>query len=134
MKLCCIACNKQLKNYKVWYLSDVKEFKDRELFILKCPHCRNITVALKEVRIADNKQFVDKIQTEVEALKTIVRENKRVIKEVISSDNSSLNGWIYGVNKELRNRKGEIVQIRQYASDFKQNKNLVKKIMVKNAR
>ncbi len=132
MILCCNICKKQLKFYKVWYLQDIKNFTERELFIVKCNKCRSITVALKEVRISDRKVFVNKIESEVQALKTIAREGKRVIKEVISSDSNTLNGWVYGTNIEIKNKQGQVVQVRQYATDFNKKKELVKKIMVKN--
>ena len=38
-------------------------------------------------------------------------------------------GYVYGENKEIRNKKNEVTQIRQYRCDFKSNsKNLCKVI------
>lgn len=130
MILCCNTCNKQLKYYKLWLLQDIKGFTDRAMFIVKCSKCRTLTVALKETRISDNKIFINKIPNELLALKTIARESKRIIREHISSDSSTLKGWIYGTNTELKNKNGEVIQIRQYSTDFNQNKHLIKKIMV----
>lgn len=130
MILCCNFCNNHLKHYRIWYLENIKGFEQRELFIEKCPNCRRITVVLKEVGILDKKIFFNKIKSETDALKTMARENKRIIKEVITSDINFLKGWIYGSNKEIRTKNGKISQIRQYATDFSNKKQLVKKIMV----
>ena len=131
MIICCKTCNKELNHFRIWHLEDIKDFKNRELFIVRCKYCKTITVALKEQRITDNKVFVNKIISERDSLRTMARESKRIIKEYVTSDYNVLNGWIYGTNKEIKNKKGEIVQVRQYSSDFFNRKELVKKIFHK---
>lgn len=128
MIICCKNCNEELKNFKIWQLEDIKDFKNREMFIVHCKHCRTITVALKEQRISDDKVFVNKIISERDSLRTMARESKRVVKEYITNDHNVLNGWIYGTNKEIKNKKGEVIQVRQYSSDFFNRKELIKKI------
>lgn len=128
MILCCKNCNKELKHFRIWHLEDIKDFTNREMFIVHCNNCKSLTVALKEKRISDNKVFVNKIVSERDSLRTMARESKRIVKEYISADHNALNGWIYGTNKEIKNKKGEVVQVRQYSSDFFNRKELVKKI------
>ncbi|MBQ7977364.1 MAG: hypothetical protein IJ301_02040 [Clostridia bacterium] len=131
MILTCKTCDKELKHFKIWELEDIKDFKNREMFIVNCSSCRTITVALKEERLSDGKIFVNKILSERDSLRTIARESKRLIKEYVTADCTVLNGWIYGTNKEIKNKKGEVVQVRQYSSDFFNRKELVKKIFLK---
>lgn len=131
MILRCNFCLKSLKTYKIWYLENIKNFTNRKLFIFKCPTCKTLTVVLKETRAEDGKVFTDKIKNDNEMLKVIYREKKRLIKEEISSDLNTVNGWLYGTNVEIKNRKGKVVQIRQYSTTFGGDKQLVKKIMVK---
>lgn len=133
MILSCNYCNeKLLKNFRIWILKDIKGFEQRELFVSRCDKCKQICVVIKEKRITDGKVFVNKIPKEKDALKTLARESKRIIKEIIDTDFSSLNGWVYGTNIEIKNKQGQVVQVRQYATDFNKKKELVKKIMVKN--
>lgn len=132
MILDCNYCgSNSLKNHRIWILHDVKGFTDRELFMVKCNNCRQTSVTLKEKRISDGKVFINQIDSEKNALKTILRESKRIIREMVDIDFRLLNGWIYGTNVQLKNRKGKVVQIRQYSTTFGGDKQLVKKIMVK---
>lgn len=128
----CNYCgSNSLKNHRMWILQDIKGFTDRELFMVKCNKCRQISVILKEKRIADGKVFINQISTEKNALGTLFRESKRVIREMVDIDFRSLNGWIYGTNVQVKNRKGKVIQLRQYSTTFGGDKQLVKKIMVK---
>lgn len=67
--------------------------------------------------------------TGIEAVKAIYRAKKEVVTVVPDIKANDLYGWVYGVNKQIVNKKGEVTQIRQYASDFSGRKNLVKKII-----
>ena len=131
MILGCNYCDAKIsKNFRIWLLQDIKGFTDRELFISRCNKCKQISVVLKEKRTSDNKIFINKINCEKNALRTLTRESRRVIREIVDVDFRSLNGWVYGTNVEIRNKKNQVVQIRQYSTDFNQNKHLIKKIMV----
>jgi len=111
------------KNGDLIFLSDVKGFTGRKLYVKTQDDC-----VLIETRIEDKKQFVN-ILKGIEAVKTIYREKKRMVKLLPKIDYAYLRGWIYGVNKEIKNKKGETSQIRQYASNFWGKKKLIKKII-----
>ncbi len=104
------------------FLQDIKGFTARKLYVIA-----EDKAILFETRIEDKKTFVNEL-IGIEAVKTIYREKKRVIKVLPKIDYSYLKGWIYGHNVEIKNKKGKITQVRQYASDFRKNKILVKKI------
>lgn len=126
-----ICCDKSINHYDTWLLKDIKEFKDRSLFTALCPICKKMIAALSEKRISDNQKFLD-IHYGSDALKIIKNESKRFISKYYAVDTTFIHGWLYGVNKEIKNKNGEIVQIRQYASDFNNNKTLVKKKSLNN--
>ena len=104
------------------FLRDIKGFVGRKLFILE-----EDRAVLIETRIDDKKTFVNELSG-IEAVKTIYREKKRVVKVFPKIDESCLDGWVYGVNVQIKNKKGQVSQIRQYASNFNGKKKLVKKI------
>ncbi len=125
-----VCCNKKVKNAELWILKDIKGFEARKMFVGFCTECKNKVVTLVETRIEDKKTFVDNL-VGIEAVKTIFREKKRKIETFSNMEVSKINGWIYGKNVEIKNRKGETTKIRQYATDYSTNKkNLVKAIFV----
>lgn len=97
------------------------------MFTGKCPLCDEYVAVISEKRIADGIVFIDEYKG-IEAVKAVFREKKRVVSSLPNIQSDNLFGWIYGVNIEIKNKKGKIVQLRQYASDFANNKTLVKRI------
>lgn len=124
-----VCCNKQISFGEVWFLQDIKGFTARKLYISKCEYCDEEYALLVEKRIEDNKVFSNKLKG-IEAVKTIYREKKRKVAVFPNIKSDSLFGWIYGVNVEIKNKKGKTTQIRQYSADFNGNKKLVKKMKV----
>lgn len=131
MEIVCTRCNSTVKHFEAWILDDIKDFTARKLFFTNCPKCQEVIVALYEKRISDNKVFINTNIQGLNAVKTIYRERKRVVTKIMNVKADNLYGWIYGVNKEIRNKKKEITQVRQYSSDFNGNKTLSKKIVLR---
>lgn len=123
------CCNKPILQCEIWLLEDLKNFTARKLYTAKCPICKENLVILYEKRISDGKIFKQKY-TKLEAIKTLYREKKRIAAIFHKTGKIDLNGWLYGHNVEIKNKQGKVVQIRQYASDFYNNKRLVKKIFI----
>jgi len=121
------CCNKSVSCGEIWFLQDIKNFTARRLFVGQCPVCNNNVAVLIEKRIDDNKQFVNSF-TGINAVKTIFREKNRKVTVIPDIKIDSLYGWVYGVNTQIKNRKGQVVKVRQYASDFAGNKSLRKEI------
>lgn len=122
-----ICCNNEIKSGELWILKDIKNFTARKLYTAKCPICGDDVVLLIEKRLNDGKIFSNNING-IEAIKTIYREKKRRITTLANIEYNNLYGWIYGVNVEIKNKKGEVKQVRQYSSDFYGNKKLSKKL------
>ena len=123
-------CSNPIVLSEQWYLKSIRNFVERKLAIGKCAKCGEYALVLSEKRNEDGKTFVQYING-IEALKVAKRETKRVLNRTFINNDTNVIGWVYGVNVEIKNKKGKIVQIRQYASDFSNNKTLAKKIYVK---
>lgn len=96
----------------IWLLSDLKDFKNRKLFIGYCPQCKIKVVRLEETRIIDNRVFIQtKIKRKAERL--IKNCKKTVIQTRKSIPKGKLCGFVYGLNTEIHNNKGQVIKIRQ---------------------
>nr|DAN07842.1 MAG TPA: protein of unknown function DUF393 [Caudoviricetes sp.] len=113
-------CDDSLPFFTKWFLLDIKDFKNRSLEIAFCPICNKEVVQLTEYRVSDNKKFVD-VQAGTKAHKIKLREKKR-LDYIVKKQNASSGGWIYGVNRERKNKQGFITAIKQYAYDYSSNK------------
>lgn len=127
-KLSC--CNTEIKEAELWILKDFKGYTKRKLFIGRCKKCGD-WACLQIMTHTESQKTYYNLYNRIEAVKTIYREKKRIIQQLPNIKANSLYGWIYGHNVQIRNKKGEVVQIRQYASDFGGNKSLVKRIISK---
>ena len=123
------CCNKTVKCGDVWFLKDIKGFTARKIFIGQCSVCKNDVAILFEKRIEDNKMFVNEL-TGIEAVKTIFREKQRKVAILPDIKSDCLQGWVYGVNTQIKDRKGKVIKVRQYASDFSGKRALRKELTV----
>jgi len=121
-------CNVNTEPSEVWFLKDIEFFTDRILLIGKCDVCKKDIVTLIEVRKKDNIPFVN-ILSGQKAIKVKTREKKR-IDYTLSSLNQQSSSWVYGVNVGIKNKNGDVTQVRQYASDFNGRRKIVKRIIV----
>lgn len=119
-------CDNNMPFEKKWFLKNIDNFKSRTLEIGKCEICKKEIICLTEIRITDNKKF-ETIQSGKKAKNIIKRERKR-IDYIITKTKTYARGWVYGVNKERKNKYGRITSIKQYAFDYQTNssKGLVK--------
>ncbi len=121
-------CGKIIKRNKCIILADFKNFTSRKIFFAYCPNCRNLIITLIEERQTDKKIFINENVQGSKALNILNKEilKKRIIDVVSSISFHNLSGWLFGKNIQIRNKKGEIVEIRQYSSDFNGNTKLEK--------
>ena len=129
MLLHCEVCNTKNNVLEIQELEDIKDFTDRLLIIGKCKVCNSDIALLVEIRKADNKTFIDNLHGN-NAKKVIKRESKRIKNKQNLSSEKQLNGWVYGVNKEIKDKKGNIKRVRQYACDYSTNKKRLEKTIV----
>lgn len=121
-------CNVNTEPSEVWFLKDIEFFTDRILLIGKCDVCKKDIVTLIEVRKKDNIPFVNNLSGQ-KTIKVKTREKKR-IDYTLSSLNQQNSGWVYGVNVGIKNKNGDVTQVRQYAADFNGKRKIVKRIIV----
>lgn len=126
-----LKCCKQIINSgELWILQDFKGFTKRKLLKGKCTICGDDVCMQIMTNASTNKTYFN-VYTGIEAVKTIYREKKRIITTFPNIKSSALFGFVYGINKEIRNKKGEVTQIRQYSTDFKTNKKILTKTLIK---
>lgn len=125
------CCNKKIDVAELWELTDFKGYTKRKLLIGKCQICGD-EAALQIMTSTDTGKTYYNLYNGIEAVKVIYREKRRKLKILPNIKTNTLYGWIYGVNVQIKNKKGEITQLRQYSSDFKNNKKIVKTILLKN--
>ena len=115
-----------MNDIEIWYLDNLNQFENRKLQIEKS--LGKMKVELVEIRKSDKKVFKNIIPRK-KIRKILEQESKRVQYKIYLNDNITVNGWVYGTNKEIKNKKGEIIQIRQYSTDFHGRKMIVKKVI-----
>lgn len=123
------CCGKNIVCGDVWFLQDIKGFTARKIFIGNCPKCKNDVAVIFEKRIEDNKEFINGL-TGIEAVKTIFREKRRKVAVFPDIKTNFLSGWVYGVNVQIKNKKGQVVQVRQYACDFRSGEKQLTKTLI----
>lgn len=128
MNLIC-KCKKEIKKASLVILKDLKDFTKRRMYYTYCPVCGIPVVTLMETRISDGKCFIKENIYGKHAFRIFHNEKNRILAQYPLEPIKKLSGWIYGINVEIKNKKGETTQIRQYGADFKSSKRkLVKKI------
>lgn len=125
-----VCCGAKINKIELWILKDIQNFNSRKLTIAHCDKCHKIQLVLIEKRSSDGKVFTNIID-EKNVANVLLREKNRLLYRYYDIENDSLFGWIYGVNIEIKNKKGKTTQIRQYSSDFNGNKVIQKKINIK---
>ena len=112
------------KHSKVLFLFDNANFRHRFIKIGYCPKCKRTVIELIEERKIDGKQFIE-TKAGIEAINFLAKMSSNIDYSTEKKKEKNLpKGWIFGVNKE--NKKGEILQ---YATDFRNTKELIKKII-----
>lgn len=112
------CCRKRVDVSQIWELQDFNGFIERKLFVGICPKCADGVVFMYQKREVDGAEFGNILNGE-EAVKTLYREKRRVITKRLNIPNAEVQEWIYGTNIQIRNKKGKVIKIRQYSTDFK---------------
>lgn len=126
MLIKCVKCNIKNEVIEIQELEDITGFSERLLITGVCKACNSKIASLIEIRNSDNKVFIDSFSG-AEAINVIKRERKRLKNKTLCH---KYKGFVYGKNKEIRNKKGEVTQIRQYASDYATGKRTLVKTLI----
>lgn len=116
---------RKLKHKIIWFLADIKEFTERQLYIFEYfvkingKYTTKIITILVEKNMLSGEVYSQKSKGQ-EALKILEREKIRLL---YTSDDIKIKkgkpyGWVYGDNREIHNKKGEVVEIRRYRCDY----------------
>ena len=114
--------------YDIWFLQDNELFSHRKLFLGLCPKCSKPVLELVQFNILTNQPSVTKkigysAHDFAESLKTQVMYSLSECNRL--KFKSKPFSWVYGINKERKLKNGNTIAY-QYASDFFDNKVLVK--------
>ena len=129
MSLLCKDCGYEVneKFTRTYFLAENSKFTKRTLKVGYCFRCSAQIGDLKETRISDGKVFTDRIKG-IKLRKLITKEKKNVLHIEYGPVTKYKDDWVYGINKEIKDRSGNVIEIRQYASYFNGKKELVKSI------
>ena len=122
---------RKIKHKIIWFLSDIKDFTERKLYIFEYFTYQNKQLVKKTIALLSEKNILSgRVFTQKEkgknALKIIEKEKARLLytSDDIKITKGKPHGWTYGENREIHNAKGEIIEIRQYRCDFHGQKEL----------
>ncbi len=121
MQHCC-----KFKPADIYYLRENNLFSSRHLAIGFCPRCEKPVAELVEWRFDGilNRTTASGIQ----ANDLMIKHKDEILYSLKECNYSKFKskpyGWVYGINKQIKSKKREI--IRQYACDFYGNKELIK--------
>ena len=121
-------CNSVFNADDIWFLVDDGDFIKRKMYIKTCPICNKEMVLYSHYDSKTN-EYYEKYYYSGGA-KKIKERNKKYVSSTMLGFATKYKmpfGFKYGINKEIK-KNGEIVGIKQFASDFYGNKSLVKVI------
>jgi len=112
-------CQTKSRIVETWFLHKNKEFHRRKLILGICPICDSDVAALVETRIKDGKMFRQVFyKKKVEDIIALLINQVYYASSDAVKKSKTPYGLCYGENKEIKNSKGEIVEIRQKRCDF----------------
>ena len=117
MLINCKACNLKNKVFEIVELKDSNYFENRLVFKATCSKCGEKYGMFLEIRKDDKMSFFSKLN-EFELIELIKKEKRNIVK-YDKYDGYSSGSWRYGINKEIKNRNGKTIKIRQYGADYK---------------
>ena len=119
-----------------WFLKDsisvdpLRSFKNRRILFGECPICDKQIVVFEQQRIVDNKLF-STIKSKKELKNLLDKEKNNILYKNSSITRKRNLGWVFGINKEIKDKQGNITQIRQYACSFYGQKEKIKELKLR---
>lgn len=119
---------RKIKHKTIWFLAELNNFTERKLYIFEFidKKVKTITVLVEKDKLT-GEIFSQKSKGQ-QAKDVIEREKIRIL---FTSDDIKVQkgkpfGWIYGENKEIHNKKGQVIAIKQKACDYFGQKETIK--------
>ena len=118
--------NRKIKHSEVWFLSDLDDFTNRKIYKFINLANNKVHIILSETHIDTKKTYLQKSSGKY-ALNTLEREKVRLLYTSydIIVERGKPYGWTYGENKEIHNRKGEVIRTEISRCDFYGQKELL---------
>lgn len=123
---------RKIKHKTIWFLADLNNFTERKLYIFEY-----IDKKIKTITVLFEK---DKLTGEVFSQRNKGQKSKDIMEQeririLFTSDDIKVEkgkpfGWVYGENKEIHDRKGKVVAIKQKACDYYGQKETIKRVDV----
>ena len=123
------CCEKEIKIGEMLILDNYNGFDARKIYKGKCSVCGDDVVFLFQRRIEDGKEFGTMLNN-IEAVKALYREKRRIKACIPFIQSKTVQNWIYGTNVEIKNKKGQVIKIKQYSTDYKSGKRKLEKEIV----
>lgn len=121
--------NRNVKHSEILFLSDIKDFTNRKIYKFFNPMNDKIHIILCETHIETKEVFEQKLSG-IKALKVLEREKCRLLYTSydITRQTSKPYGWVYGENKEIHDKNGNVIRTEVRRCDFHGQKELIESI------
>lgn len=123
---------RKIKHKTIWFLADLNNFTERKLYIFEY-----IDKNIKTITVLFEK---DKLTGEVFSQRNKGQKSKNIMEQeririLFTSDDIKVEkgkpfGWVYGENKEIHDRQGKVIAIKQKACDYYGQKETIKRVDV----
>lgn len=128
MLILCKDCGVVNSVNEIYDLKDNDKFTYRSIYISKCKRCNQLLIQVVECRKSDEKIFIDNLVGS-SAEKYLKKVTSDLIAKVSKRDDFKFYGWIWGENKECKNCKGKVVEVKQYARDYRSGSRRLEKVI-----
>ena len=119
---------RKIKHKTIWFLAELNNFTERKLYIFEYidRKVKTITVLVEKDKLT-GEVFTQR--NKGQKANNIIEQEK--IRILFTSDDIKVQkgkpyGWTYGENKEIHNRKGQVIAIKQKACDYYGQKETIK--------
>lgn len=119
---------RKIKHKTIWFLAELNNFTERKLYIFEYidKKVKTITVLIEKDKLT-GEVFTQRNKGQ-KAYNIIEQEKIRILftSDDIKVQKGKPYGWTYGENKEIHNRKGQVIAIKQKACDYYGQKETIK--------
>ena len=119
---------RKIKHKTIWFLAELNNFTERKLYIFEYidKKVKTITVLIEKDKLT-GEVFTQRNKGQ-KAYNIIEQEKIRILftSDDIKVQKGKPYGWTYGENKEIHNKKGQVIAIKQKACDYYGQKETIK--------
>lgn len=118
--------NRKIKHSEIWFLADLDDFTNRKIYKFIHPDNNKVHIILSETNIETKRTYQQKTSGRT-ANNILEREKCRLLYTSydIVVERSKPYGWTYGLNKEIHDKKGNVIRTEVSRCDFWGQKELI---------